>query len=402
MKRIRNALIKLIEFVNSNSIFNYFFSIGFCLFFLFLFGMFTTDTFSNLLSIFFGFIISHLTLGIFKIISIKLEDVAKVSDNTEQLMKIYTDEKCRKVVKLNGTETIVLYNDLIADKNCKIKVVDNKDNIFEPDDFVKDNFHNLMRAHQHSTKRNLLTVRLDDCKKTGDNEYTLTMSRSTYFNHLITNRAADFKLESGISLRDYYEYGTNVTGLKDSVMSNHLGVIALVYLKDGELLLPRRKETSTISKNKITSSIATRLNLPSDNNITTEYLMKDCIMEELVSRTQINPALLDESEIDIEFLGCGQDIYEVGKPHLYYKVVLKNISRQDYLANAIKKENNNDIDEDKYIYVAKRDSLKFDDDAIILEYYKAQIVNGKYKEKLMKVKCNYEKAFACNIWHEQQ
>jgi len=297
---------------------------------------------------------------------------------------------------------MVLYNDLIVDKNCKIKVVDNYDKIFEPDGFIMDNFHNLFKAHQHSTKRNLLTVRLDDCEKTANNEYTLTLSRSTYFNHLITNRAADYKMESGISLRDYYEYGNNITPLRDSVMSNHLGIIALVYLKDGELLLPRRKETSTISKNKITSSIATRLNIPTDNHITTQYLFKDCIMEGLVSRTNINPAMLDEKQIDIEFLGCGQDIYEIGKPHLYYKVILKNISRQDYLSNQTKKHSRHEIDEDKFIYVAKKDSLKFLKEGICLEYYKANIVNGKYKEKLKKVKCNYEKAFACNIWHEYQ
>mgnify|MGYP003290656876 CR=1 FL=1 len=122
MKKIRNFLLKLIQLANSNNIMNYFFSIGFCLFFLFLFGMFTSDALSNLLSIFFGFMISHLTLGIFKIISMKLEDVAKVSDNTEELLNIYTDEKCKKLVKLNGTETTVLYNDLLVNKDYNIKV----------------------------------------------------------------------------------------------------------------------------------------------------------------------------------------------------------------------------------------------------------------------------------------
>lgn len=402
MKKIKKFLISIINFLNSNNIYRYIFSIGICLFVIFLFGMFTSDTLTNLLSIFFGFIISHLTLGIFKIVSIKLEDAIKVSDDTQNLLNIYTDEKCKKVVKLNGTETTVLYNDLIVNNNYKIKVIDNQDKIFQPDDFIMDNFHNLLQAHQYSTIRNMLTVRLDSCEKTSNNEFTLTLSRSTYFNHLITNRAADYKLESGISLRDYYEYGSNITPLEKSVMSNHLGVIALVYLKDGELLLPRRTGTSTISKNKITSSIATRLNLPKNNAcITSEYLMKECIIDGIISRTNIDPSFLDEKEIDIQFLGCGQDIYEIGKPHLYYKVVLKNISRQDYLFHLIDKKHE-EIDEDKFIYVAKKDTLKFVNDSIELEYYKAKIKKGKYKEKLKKVKCSYEKAFACNIWHENQ
>lgn len=403
MKKIKNLIISVVNFINSNSVYKYFLNIAICLFFLFLFGMFTSDTISNLLSIFFGFIISHLTLGIFQVISRKFEDSIKVCDDTDKLSKIYTDEKCKKTVKLNGTETTVLYNDLIVNKDYKIKVIDNKDKIFEPDDFIMDNFHHLLKAHQYSTIRNMLTVRLDGCQKTSNKEFTLNLSRSTYFNHLITNRAADYKLESGVSLRDYYEYGTNVTPLENSVMSNHLGIIALVYLKDGELLLPRRKGNSTISKNKITSSIATRLDIPENNqSITSEYLMKDCIIDGLISRINIDPAFLDSNQIDIEFLGCGQDLYEVGKPHLYYKIVLKNINRQDYLFHLIKKNQNEEIDEDKFIYVAQKESLKFVDDYIELEYYKAKIKNGKYKEKLKKVKCSYEKAFACNIWHESQ
>ncbi|MBE6124145.1 MAG: hypothetical protein E7184_01190 [Erysipelotrichaceae bacterium] len=401
MKKIRKFIISIINFISSNKISKYLLNIGICMFFLFLFGMFTSDTINNLLSIFFGFIISHLTLGIFKVLSMKLEDSIKVSNDTEKLIKIYTDEKCKKVVKLNGTETMVLYNDLIVNDNYNIKVIDNKDKIYQPEDFIMDNFHYLLKAHQYSTIKNMQTVRLDRCQQTAKKEFTLNLSRSTYFNHLITNRAADYKLESGISLRDYYEYGTNISSPENSVMSNHLGVIALVYLKDGEILLPRRKGNSTISKNKITSSIATRLNIPNDNElITNEYLMKDCILEALVSRLSIDPNLLKQNEIEIEFLGCGQDIYEVGKPHLYYKVVLKNIDRKDYLFHLIKKKQ--EIDEDKFIYVAKKESLKFENDYIKLEYLKAKIKKGKYKEKNKRVKCFYEKAFACNIWHENQ
>ncbi len=402
MKKIKNFFISIIYFINSNSISKYLFTIALCLFFVFLFGMFTSDTIANLLSIFFGFIISHLTLGIFKIVSIKLEDSIKVSNDTKKLSNIYTDEKCKKVVELNGTKTTVLYNDLIVNKNYKIKVIDNKDTVFQPADFVMDNFHDLLKAHQYSTIRNMLTVRLDSVKKTADDEYSLILSRSTYFNHLITNRAADFKLESGISLRDYYEYGPNITPLENSVMSNHIGIIALVYLNDGTLLLPRRKGNSTISKNKITSSIATRLNIPNDSNITRDYLMKDCVLDGIVSRLNIDPEFLKKKDIEIKFLGCGQDIYEVGKPHLFYKVVLKNINREEYLFHLTNKKHTKEIDEDKFIYVAKKDTLGFIGDLVKFEYYKANIKKGKYKEKVKKVKCNYEKAFACNIWHEYQ
>lgn len=403
MRKFKNFIISCVSYINSNSMIKYFLSVGICLLFVFLFGIFTSDTIANLLSIFFGFIISHLTLGIFKVASMKFEDSIKVSDNTEKLMKQYTDPKIKKEVDLNGSKTIVLYNDLFVNKNYKVKVKDNPEKMFKTDDFIMDNFHSLLNAHQYSTIKNMMTVRLDSCEKTAEKEYTLTLSRSTYFNHLITNRAADYKLESGISLRDYYEYGTNISPLEKSVMSNHLGVIALVYLKDGELLLPRRKGNSTISKNKITSSIATRLNLKQNNEpITTEYLMKDCVKESLVSRLNIDPVLLKDDEVEIEFLGCGQDIYEVGKPHLYYKVHLKNVDRREYLSHLIRKKHTADIDEDKFVYVVKKDSMKFEKEGLKFNYVKAKMSKRGYKEKVKKVKCNYEKAFACNIWHENQ
>ena len=98
-------------------------------------------------------------------------------------------------------------------------------------------------------------------------------------------------------------------------------------------------------------------------------------MENIISRTHIDPLLLDINQTEIEFLGCGQDIYEVGKPHLYYKVTLKNISRQDYLTHLIHNKNNKKVmDQDKCIHVAIKDSLKFVNDHIQFTYYCSKIL----------------------------
>ncbi|MBR1985182.1 MAG: hypothetical protein IKA31_05505 [Clostridia bacterium] len=301
MKKIRNFVINTISFFNSKYLLKYLFSISICLLGLFLFGMFTNDTLSNLLGIIFGFVISHLLLGIFTLISAKLEDPTKVTDDQKKLLKIYSHKSCSKEVELNNTKTTILYKDLLVNNNYNIKVVDEPENIFTPDDFIMDNFHPLLSAHRFSSISNRNTVRLNSCKQTSKNEYTLTLGRSTYFNHLITNRVADYKLESGISIRDYYEFGPDISSPEKSKMSNHIGIIALIYLKDGELLLPRRKDTSTISKNKITSSIAMPLRIPETNNISTEYLLKDCIIDGIVSRTKLDRHYLKEDEIDIEF-----------------------------------------------------------------------------------------------------
>ena len=403
MKKIRNLILKIMSFLNSKNIMRYLISIMFCLVVLFLFGMFTDDTFSNILSIFFGFIISQLVLNIFTIISAKLEDPAKVSDNIDYLLKIYKNPNCKKVVELNNTKTTILYKDLMVNnKNYNIKIIDNPDSVFEVDDFIGDNFHTLMSAHRYSKIKNAKTVRLKSCKQTNNNEYTLELERSTYFNHLITNRVADFKLESGISLRDYYEYGPDISAPEESKMSNHIGIIALIYLKNGELLLPRRKGNSTISKNKITSSIAMMLKPPKDNNVSQEYLLKQCIIDGIVDRVHMEKEFLVGTNFTIEFLGCGQEILELGKPHLFYKVVLNDIDRHQYISHLLNNFNDSDIDKDKLIYTVKKDTLKFKNDKIIFQHYKCKYKNGKIYQKLKKASATYENAFACNIWHENQ
>lgn len=405
MKKIKKIIISIMSFFHSKRVTRYFITIAFCILFLALFGLFTSDAFANLLSIFFGFLISHLTLSIFSVISARLEDASKVSEDEEKLFSIYNDVKNIKTVEINGTKTRLLYKVSMVNKGYNIIVDDNKNKIFEPDGFCMDNFNTLFKAHQYSNKKNMLTVRMDSCKKTGENEYTLSLSRSTYFNHLITNRAADYELDSGITLREYYEYGPDLTNMEDSKMSNHIGVIALVYLKDGELLLPRRQGNSTISKNKITSSIATMLKLPKSGEISKEFLLRGCVFDELVGRTKLKEEMIDPNQTDIEFLGCGQDFYEVGKPHLFFKVTLKNITKQQYIEclSQREKENKNAMDQDKCIYIVNKDSLKFVKDKVQFDYFKGKIdKKGNYFEKIKNVTLKYEHAFACNIWHEQE
>jgi len=236
---------------------------------------------------------------------------------------------------------------------------------------------------------------LDDMVQDG-NKVTFYLSRSTVFNHLLTNRAIDFILFDNVTLRDVYEYGPKLNSYKDSKMSNHIGINALVFLSDGNILVPRRNRVSTISKNQITSSIAVKLDFPEGkDSVSTEYLMKENIMNNLTSRVKIDPKDLHRENIDIRFLGLGQNVYEGGKPQFYYAVHLNDIDTQKYYELNHEADTVNKIDVDRCIYIADYSSYKFKQDFITFDAIRK---NGSRK----KVKVKYEMSYLCNLWHYEE
>ncbi len=402
MKKLKRLFVWIYEFLSSQRITKYMFNIGLCFIILLAFGVLDSEMWTNLVSIFFGFIISSMMIGLFNVILGNFEDKVKVTDDTEKLLKMYDDVSLTVTLgetKMKVAHKITFINDGKTDFALKDDPLDR----YEPEDYIMENFDTLFNAHKRSAKKNLDTVRLKDFKVENGLATFYTM-RSNYFYHLITNRAFDYRLADDLSLRTFYDYGPNVVPINESKMSNHIGINALVFLDDGELLLPRRKGSATISKNQVTSSIAMMLNIPKDNKITKEYLLEGCIKEGLISRTRMNPAWLTEKDISITFLGFGQNVYEGGKPQLYYTVHVKGLKREEYLSYVIsqnKKEERSIIDQDKYVYVVDTKSMRFkNDDDLAFTTIDARIKKGKYVEKRKKVVADYEQSFICNIWYE--
>lgn len=401
MNKIKEMAVDAYRFLNSQRTSKYVVNMVFCFVALLVFRIFNDQILGDVLSIFLGFIISNLALGFIQVVFRSFEDNAKVTDDTDMLVKLYKHDFLEKKISMNGTSATVAYKPVYSHDDAKLTVVDCPDKRFEPDGFIFDNFETLFGAHRMSAKKNFDTVRLDDFR-VENGEVKFFVSRSNYYYHLVTNRAIDYRLDDDLSLRTYYEYGPSLKSLADSNMSNHIGVNALVYLKDGELLLPRRNGSSTISKNLVTSSIAIMLMLPPGNNITAEYLFKGTILEGLVSRTKMNEKWIKEDEIDIKFLGFGQNPYEGGKPQFYYSVHMKNISRQDYISNLITehKASQSVIDVDRNIYVAKTEDMRFDKNGyLVVPHYQGSLKNGTYSEKQRKCVVGYEKSFLANLWH---
>ena len=458
MNRFKKIVVSLCWFLNSQRTSKYIVNILFCFGLLVVFEITDNSILDDVISFFLGFFISNLVVGLIQMMFRSVEDNAKVTDDTQKLVKLYKDDEVEKKVEVNKTIATVAYKPLYFNDGSPLAVEDDATKNFKPDDFIFDNYQLLLSAHRMSKKENFTTVRLDDFEIL-QGQAKFSLSRSNYYYHLVTNRAVDYHIDDDLSLRTYYDFGPSMCSLAESDMSNHIGINALVYLKGGELLLPRRSGNSTIAKNLVTSSIAVMLLIPPDNKVTAEYLFKDCILQGLVSRTKMKPEWIKESEIDVEFLGFGQNPYEGGKPQFYYSVKMKNIGRKEYIEELCRQKeaekkkkkdkkksakeyeidyskcdndfltdkpedtktstvyiqnaavdtnkdtskliNKKDIDADKYIYVVDTSNMKFNkNEYLVIPNYHGCLKNGKYIEKKRKATVGYEKSFLANMWHQ--
>ncbi len=458
MNKLKKMIVSLCWFLNSQRTSKYIINMVLCILILVLFETIGKSVTDDVISFFLGFLMSNLVIGMIQVLFRSVEDNAKVTDDTDQLVRIYRNDDIERGIWLGeDTAAKFAYKPLFCNDGSPIIVEDNGGKTFEPDGFISDNYQTLFAAHRMSKKENFVTVRLDDFKyENGEAKFYL--SRSNYYYHLVTNRAIDYRIDDELSLRTYYDNGPSLCPLRESFMSNHIGINALVFLKDGELLLPRRSGSSTISKNLITSSIAIMLTMPTDNKITASYLFKDCIYEGLISRTKMRHEWINENEIDIEFLGFGQNPYEGGKPQFYYAVKMKNIDKEMYIKELcrlqkeskknkkrraqsneqIKREdikpsnlslnytvpkekittvysenshrgvesvfselkNKKAIDPDKYIYVVETEKMRFNKEGyLVIEHNHGFIKDGNSHIKPGKAVVGYEKSFLANLWH---
>ncbi len=395
---MKNLLIKIVKFFKVDGTAKYVVQI--LIFSLAIVGfviLTAQDITGGIIETIIGFLFSALFLYIFRIIVNQLEDKLKINYDTEDLLRIYNGGKdYKKELFFNGTKAEFAYAATLVNDNFRFEIKDDPEKMFELDDFIMGNYETLFSAHTNSTKINDITVRLDKYEEK-DGVYTLHLSRSTYFNHLVTNRAMDFILFEDISLRKVYEFGPLISSYEKSKMSNHVGVNALVFLSDGNLLVPRRKKDSTISKNKITSSIAVKLNVPKTESgkIDEDYFFKQTIMDNLSARTKIKPKYLSSENIEIDFLGFGQNLYEGGKPQFYYAVYLHDIDTEKYFMFEKEQDDFVKLDVDKCIYVADYASFRFEKNRISFD---SVWQDGKHKRMVF----GYEMSYLCNLWHYEE
>lgn len=396
---MKKLLIAIVKFFKKEHIGKYIIQVIVFILALGLFLVFSTsDVTSNVLGTIVGFLFSTMILYIMKIVGSYFEDMLKVNCNTEELLEIYNGNPAyRKEVVLNNTKVEVAYADtFVNDGSYILKVIDQPNKMFELDDFILENYETIIQAHTNSKKVNGKTIRLDKFE-IKENECIFHLSRSTFLNHLVTNRAVDFILFDNITLRDMFEFGPTINSYENSKMSNHIGINGLVFLSDGNILVPRRKRNSTISKNKITSSIAVKLNPPLDGSdiVDANHLFYQNVIDSLRARLKLKVEDLNTENVEVKFLGFGQSLYEAGKPQFYFTVILKDIDTKRYYELNLDETVNQKIDADRCVYVADYSTYHFKKDKICFDVIKK---NGRRS----RITTGYEMSYICNLWHHEQ
>ena len=213
-------------------------------------------------------------------------------------------------------------------------------------DFGTDAYRNIMETYPSIT--NNPNIRVDDWfldPKDPDNFILLT-SRTHYFDSLLTNRSLDYQLDRHTTLRELLFCENNVSTLKKSKLSNHLGYNGFIISNDGYVPFVRRGNNLSIESgkwgNSIQASLKTRYALTeldengqeiSSPDFTTEGLLRSIIYE-----------IRDEMAIDItsaenahivnipHIIAAYRNLIEGGKPQLlFYSEV--SLSKPDIHTN---------------------------------------------------------------------
>lgn len=204
-------------------------------------------------------------------------------------------------------------------------------------EFIIGNGTEFIRAHKYSNLANNLTIRLDDISFE-NNILTMHTSRSYYYHMLLTNRCMDYQIVDGMSIRKIYEFGSKVSLLRESKLSNQIGINGMIITSDGYLLVEKRDRKKTTWKNKFAQPIslalkAGDLKLDSDDVMKgdTEYANKkliDVIKKTMKGNFGLTEDDYGELSLEQNFLGIARDLLEGGKPNLYFVVTLKHTSKE--------------------------------------------------------------------------
>ncbi len=229
--------------------------------------------------------------------------------------------------------------------NARVRFVD-RDLKKVPPGFVRENALALMEAHKTSNYSNNETIRLKDVTYDPDRrELSLFTERTQYFDMLITNRCIDYKLNGLISVRDVYEGGKTITPLKDSELSNQIGINGLIFTADGYLLLEKRGYKKSIWKGKLAQPISLAMKKRATNSflkdgvLTPDYdgddsqraaaehayvsdVFKKIIFDTISDNFGLTEDDIRDFDISKNMFGVARDLLEGGKPNIYFYVIV--------------------------------------------------------------------------------
>lgn len=267
------------------------------------------------------------------------EDDLKLTTDYEALAKKYIDEGLivvnsitngvseknmnilRRIKKVRNQQDIAVKLPIIVENYLyqkDIQIKDSKKDKYELPEDIKEQFHQLFKAHSSSTIYNQLNIRVSKWEELG-NSFIIRTSRTTYYDSLVTNRAMDYKWYSGVTNRDLYGYGPYFPSLESSNLSNHLGFNMMIETVDGELLFVKRKKNVSIEKGLYSTSVAaslkTKIALNKERRFTPARLEK-AILKELYDELKIESQYIPNFSLKNNLIYAYRDMVEGGKPQL--------------------------------------------------------------------------------------
>lgn len=309
--------------------------------------------FSVLSSIIFAFIIAILgnTLSIF--INNKIEDGIKLTTDYETLTSNYMEEfyKYTNAVEegVSQKNLDLLYKKERVSKKSKekssykfefpvtydantykkeIKFCDSNTDYQLPQ-IVEDNIDELIKAHNTTVKYNQLMIRIDHWYEK-NNIFHIHSSRTTYIQSLVTNRAIDYELENGLSIRKLFDYGPLVVPLEKSKLSNHLGFNGFIESSDGYIPLVRRGARVSVGKNTYATSVSGSVKSKyvfADNEEVHLDGIKNTIINEITDELKIDSQSLKWGNTNEHLFAWYRDMVEGGKPHFIFYVKVKETKK---------------------------------------------------------------------------
>lgn len=328
------------------------------------------------------------------------EDKIKINSINKQYMSNYGIN-----LFISNHKTEFLYKPLVVAKSesekYEINIIHQNDNNYTLPPIIISNYTKLFYAHRNDYVENFDCVRLDDYFADQNSlRVILNTSEIKCFDHLVTNFALDYKIDRGITLRKIYENGDTLPDLRDSRMANQIGINVLVFLKDGTLLMPKRGNRATISRNMVTSSIAMAYKLKEKNSeLTTDQLFRESVIRGLEERLYLSEDVIARIKVDIDFLGFGQVVVWGGKPQFYFCAWIDMDARQ-YIYNSTNVNRKGEsIDKDKSILLIRDIELyeKSDYLKLICLEERTLLLHNKKKDIVRVFKA--EVSFFCNCYH---
>ncbi len=286
----------------------------------------------QILGVMVGYLITLIIESACDIYALWNEDKNKISDKSfSYLPSVYL-----RSVTLGGKKTDLWYLPCVQGGEVKeLTVEDTNDYRFQLDPIIVANYAAIIAAHRGSFIKNIPMIRLDGYTMQ-EGRLSLHVSRTMFYNDLVTNRSIDYKFSGDLTVRDIFESRPYMSSFEESRMSNHIGINALVFHGD-ELILSHRGANSTMSKGGVTAALALGLS-EWDIRHSQELKQKEAlvqpsdlthgvVLEKLsglfadLSYDAIR-ALFAANKICVYFLGFGQLVYTGGKPQFYYAITV--------------------------------------------------------------------------------